>query len=196
MKKRIFMSLLAIMISGTMIGGVTMSWFTDAADPIVNEFTAGTVTIEADETIKPVLFMQQNWNPGDVAEKEYTITNTGSKSIYLRGVVTGKWYEPDGVTEFIPNPDEHVVTWTFYDSAAAAGWTQVGDTWYYNTPIKGTYTEPNVANRKAVLHLKIAFDGPTSGNQYQGKMFKLTAVFEAVQSSHNAVDEVWAGNPY
>lgn len=196
MKKRILLSLLTIMISGTMIGGATMSWFTDATDPIVNEFTAGTVVIEADETIEPVLFMQENWNPGDIAEKEYTITNIGTKSIYLRAVITGKWYEPDGVTEFIPNPAETVVTWSFFDTTVPQNWTQVGNTWYYNTPVKGTYTESNLGARVVTLHLKVSFDGPKSGNQYQGKIFKLTAVFESVQSSNGAVDEVWAGNPY
>ena len=196
MKKRILISLLTIMISGTLISGATMSWFTDATTPIVNEFTAGTVAISADETIKPVLFMQQNWNPGDVAEKEYTITNTGTKSIYLRAVITGKWYQPDGVTEFIPNPAEEVVTWAFHDSQPVQNWTRQGNTWYYNTPIKGTYTEPNLSARIVTLHLKVSFNGPKSGNQYQGKIFKLKAVFESVQSSNGAVKEVWAGSPY
>ncbi len=196
MKKKILMSLLTLVISGTLISGATMSWFTNATTPIVNEFTAGTVAIAADETIKPVLFMQENWNPGDVAEKEYTITNTGTKSIYLRAAITGKWYEKDGVTEFIPNPAEEVVTWTFFDSQSSQNWTRLGNTWYYKTPIKGTYTESNLDARKVTLHLKVSFNGPKSGNQYQGKVFKLTAVFESVQSSNGAVKEVWAGNPY
>lgn len=196
MKKRILMSLLTIVISGTMIGGATMSWFTDATTPIVNEFTAGTVVITADETIKPILFMQENWNPGDIAEKEYTITNTGTKGIYLRAIITGKWYEADGVTEFIPDPYEEVVTWSFHDSEPAQNWTRIGDTWYYNSSIKGTFTEPSLEARKVTLHLKVCFNGPKSGNQYEGKVFKLSAVFESVQSSNGAVDEVWAGNPY
>lgn len=194
MKKGILMSLLTIMISGALISGATMSWFTDATDPIVNEFTAGTVAIQADETIKPILFMQENWNPGDTAEKEYTITNTGTKGIYLRAIITGKWYENDGVTEFIPNPFEEVVTWNFFDSVQ--DWTRIGDTWYYNTPINGTYTEPNLDARKVTLHLKVSFNGPLSGNQFAGKVFKLKAVFESVQKSNSAVNEVWAGNPY
>lgn len=196
MKKKILMSLLVIMLSGSLIGGATMSWFTDSTEPIVNEFTAGTVVIEANETIEPELFMQKNWNPGDCAEKEYTIVNSGTKGIYLRGIITGQWYESDGETLFTPDPDEDVVTWTFHESVEEENWTRIGDTWYYNDPIAGTYTQEDIEERTVTLHLKVCFDGPTAGNQYQGKVFKLTATFESVQSSNQAVVEVWEDQPY
>ncbi len=196
MKKNIIMSVLIIAISATLIGGATMAWFTDAAEPIENQFTAGTVEIGADETIEPIDSMQENWNPGDVAEKEFTIINTGTKSIYLRATITGRWYENDGVTEFNPNPDEDVVTWTFFNDDAAANWTRVGNEWYYNAPIGGSYTVENALDRTVKLHLKVTLDGPSTGNQYQGKVFKLTTVFDAIQSSNGAVDDAWENNPY
>lgn len=195
MKRNIIVSILIIAVSATLIGGATMAWFTDVADPIENTFTAGTVEIDADETIYPNPDMVANWNPGDEAEKEFTIVNTGTKRIYLRGILTGQWYNQDG-TVFTPDPaDLEVVTWTFYDNETAANWTRVGDTWYYNEPINGTYTSQDAASRTVKLHLKVKLDGPTTGNQYQGKVFKLTTVFESIQSSNGAVD-TWAGHPY
>jgi formylglycine-generating enzyme required for sulfatase activity len=41
------------------------------------------------------------------------------------------------------------------------------------------------------LRLKICLNGSAAGNQYQGKVYKLTASYEAVQSSNNAAEDVW-----
>lgn len=196
MKKNIIVSIMVILMAGAMITGATYAWFTDSADPIVNEFTAGTVEISAEETVFPAQFMVENWNPGDCAEKEYTIINTGTKGVYIRAVITGSWFEPDGVTPFVPDPDEDVVTWDLQDAGNAADWTMVGDTLYYNEPVDGSYTEADEAARTIKLALKVCLDGAGTGNQYQGKVFKLTAQFEAVQKSNGAVDDVWPSNPY
>ena len=185
-----------VIIVVAMLGGSTYAWFTASAEVPDNEFTAGTVNISADREVGVGKIITSNWNPGDNNNVNLKVVNDGTKSIYLRAIITGKWYDADGVTEFIPNPAEEVVTWSFYDTTTPQNWTKVGDTWYYNEPIKGTYTESNLEARKVTLHLKICFNGPKSENQYQGKVFKLTAVFESVQSSNGAVDEVWAGNPY
>ena len=196
MKKNILISVMVIVIAAAMISGATYAWFTDSADPIVNEFTAGTVEISAEETLFPEQFMMENWNPGDCADKEYTIINTGTKSVYVRVVITGAWYEHDGVTPFTPDPDEGAVSYEITESVPAQNWTQVGDTLYYNDSVVGTYTNEDLAARTIKLALKVCFDGPLAGNQYQGKVFKLTAVFESVQSSNGAVKDVWPSNPY
>ena len=62
MKKNIMISIMVIIMAAAMISGATYAWFTDAADPVVNEFTAGTVEISAEETVFPAQFMVENWN--------------------------------------------------------------------------------------------------------------------------------------
>jgi alternate signal-mediated exported protein len=193
MKKNILVSILVIAFAVTAISGATLAWFTAEADPIVNEFTAGTVNISAEETVEPIDFMKENWNPGDCAEKEYTIINTGTKGIYVRVKLTGQWFENDRVTPFTPDPDESVVALSVEEGST---WTQVGDYWYFDSSVLGTYTEENIDARTIKLALNVCLDGPNTGNQYQGKVFKLTAEFEAIQSSNNAVHDVWEGNPF
>lgn len=194
MKKNILVSLLVIVMAAALVTGATYAWFTDAADPVVNEFTAGTVKISAEETVFPAQFMMENWNPGDCADKEYTIINTGTKGVFIRATITGAWYENDGITPFTPDPDESVVSYDFAETTP--NWTRVGDILYYNDPVVGTYTNENLEARTIKLALKVCFDGPLAGNQYQGKVYKFTAVFESVQSSNNAVADVWSSNPY
>ncbi|HBN84431.1 MAG TPA: hypothetical protein DDZ89_11355 [Clostridiales bacterium] len=196
MKRNIFISILIIAISASLIAGATMAWFTDATEPIENTFTAGTVEISANETKFPTPAMAENWNPGDEAEKEFTIINTGTKGIYLRATITGQWYNKDG-SIFVPNPtDKTVVTWTFYGDGAA--WTKDtlnDNTWYYNDPIAGTYSGATQEARTVKLNIKVKLAGAETDNQYQGKVFKLSTTFESIQSSNGAVD-TWTGNPY
>lgn len=196
MKKNIIAALFILILSVSIGAGTTLSWFSSSTEPIVNEFTAGTVRINVQETQTPEIFMTENWNPGDCGEKEYTIVNTGSKSIYLRGKFTGAWYESDGETAWTPTPDEDVVSFGFLDDQQGINWTVVGDYYYYNVPIEGTYTQNNEESRTVTLRMSICLDGPKTGNQYAGKVFKLTANFEGVQSSNDSVNDVWPNNPY
>lgn len=177
------------------ITGATLAWFTAESSPVTNEFTAGTVIITADETVSPPEHIVDNWNPGDCTEKEYTVINSGTKSIFMRVKLSGSWYNPDG-TPFNPEPDLDVVTWGFCDDRPDQPWIRDGNTWYYEHILPGTHSGATLEERQAVLCLKICLDGPKTDNQYQGKVFILSAVFEAVQSSHGAVDQVWPDNPY
>ncbi|UNC92979.1 CalY family protein [Candidatus Contubernalis alkaliaceticus] len=205
MKKKIISSLIMITLAAAAMSLGTMAWFTYESDSIANTFTAGTVLIQADETITPPAYMVENWNPGDCTEKEYTIINMGTKAAYIRAVITGSWYNQDG-TPFFPDPDLDVVYWGFCDldmgsqvsgeGNSAQGWIRDGNTWYYEHPLPGTYSGASETERQAVLCLRVCLDGLNTDNQYQGKVFKLSAVFQAVQSSNEAVNQVWPENPY
>ena len=195
-KKSVLLVILLTAVSAMTVAGATMAWFTDSAAPINNDFTAGVVEISAEETIFPPAEVMENWNPGDCTKKEYTIINTGAKTAYIRGIFTGKWYLSDGITEFLPDPDLGVVTWELHPEGSDNNWTKAGTAWYYNNPIPGTYTQADVTERQRTLTLKVCLNGNDTDNQYQGKVFKLFAVFNAVQSSNGAVNDVWPDNPY
>ena len=184
MSRRVFVSILIILLSMAAIGGGTLAWFTASTDPVENVFTAGTVAIQADEEIITGEDKMENWNPGDCAEKEFTIVNTGTKGIALRGLITTQWYEKvNGEwVEWTPTGDDAVkVTIAEGDT----DWSQGEDgNWYYAETIPGTYTEQDEAKRTVTLTLKVCLDGPKAGNQYQGKQFRLSAQFQAIQASH------------
>lgn len=187
--------ILTVTFSVVTVTGGTLAWFTDRADPLVNEFTAGTVIISAEETVTPPAAVMENWNPGDEANKEYTIINQGTKAIYVRGVITGKWYDRGGITLRDPQPEPDPVTWDIVPELSDPGWVKAGNMVVYTDPLPGTYTQEDEALRKVKVTIRVRLDGALTDNTFQGNVFKLTAVFEAVQGSHGAVDQVWPDLP-
>ncbi len=105
MDKRIFTSVLIILMALAAMGGATLAWFTAEVSIDNNVFTAGTVLIEADETVPTTPDFYDNWNPGDCSEKEFKITNAGTKDIYVRAKFTARW-EPKNLSELSPEDKE------------------------------------------------------------------------------------------
>jgi predicted ribosomally synthesized peptide with SipW-like signal peptide len=91
MKKNILVFALSVVVIVGLLSGATLAWFTATADPIVNEFVAGTVNIQADYATGFSKVMEENWNPGDCTDVDLEIINTGTKSIYLRARVEQRW---------------------------------------------------------------------------------------------------------
>jgi len=190
MNRKIFTSLLVIGMALAAIAGGTLAWFTFETEAIENVFTAGTVLIEADEEIISGADTMDNWNPGDCAVKEFTITNTGSKRIFIRtnalaGLV-GQWYEPGGEIPWIPTTpvDEEgnlidVVTIT----VLSEDWQRVGDYYYYQGII-----DPETS---VTLTIRVCLAGPLTDKSYQGKVYKMSTLFAAIQSSHDASGDAW-----
>lgn len=67
--------------------------------------------------------------------------------------------------------------------------------YYYVNYVPGTYNGTPLEDRTVNLSGKVCLDGPSTGNEYQGKVFTLTTKFEAVQSSNDAVEDVWPNRP-
>ena len=87
--------LLIVLIAGlaaALAGGYTMAYFTTKAVAPVNEFTAGTVLIEAGEVVTGDHDEILNWNPGKCTEVRYEITNQGSKCLFLRAKYEARWH--------------------------------------------------------------------------------------------------------
>lgn len=82
MSRKVLMIALVIGLAAALIGGSTMAWFTAKAE-VENEFTAGTVMIEAGSNVSGDVDIN-NWNPGDCTELKLDIQNIGSKKIRLR----------------------------------------------------------------------------------------------------------------
>ncbi|MDD2393122.1 MAG: TasA family protein [Eubacteriales bacterium] len=91
MRKNLLPVILSVVIAVSLIAGSTYAWFTAASEPIVNEFTAGTVEISAGYAAGFTKIMEENWNPGDCTETDLEIINEGTKSIYLRAKIEKRW---------------------------------------------------------------------------------------------------------
>ena len=198
MKKRwttrsVLWIVLLIAFSAVTVAGGTMAWFSAQVDPIENTFTAGTVEISAEETVSPPDSVKENWNPGDEAYKEYTITNIGTKCAYIRGEITGQWYLPGGIIPW--NPESNPVIWEIVPESSDPGWVKVGDKIVYNESLPGTYSKATLDERQVKVTIRVKLDGEGADNTFQGKVFKLKAVFEAVQCTNGAINEVWPEDP-
>jgi len=190
MKRKIALSMFVILVVLASSLGATLAWFTDQSDPIENIFTAGTVNIEADETVSTDdALKMENWNPGDCVDKVFTITNDGSKRVVLRtdasAVASGSWYteytDEENNTPWNPTPLEdgtEPVTVT-----ATGDWSQVGDHYYYEGIIE--------SGESVELTLRVCLNGPKLTNDYQGKIFVMRNSFYAIQSSNEASNDAW-----
>ncbi len=83
------------------------------------------------------------------------------------------------------------------DFTIGEGWKLGTDGyWYYMNAIPGTYSKTPLAGRTIWFNNKVHLNGLITGNEYQGKVFTMNVAFESVQSSHDAVHEVWPNSPY
>ena len=72
------------------VSGATYAWFTDNSNTLTNYFTAGTVIIDATETLNTDSSLAVV-APADCFEKQFVIENTGTKAIYVRALFEGYW---------------------------------------------------------------------------------------------------------
>ena len=92
LKRNLAAGVVLIMILALSVTGVTHAWFTGTSNTLVNIFNVGTVIIEASD-----ISVEDSGNgadiitPGEPLEKTYKITNTGTKSIYVRALFEGYW---------------------------------------------------------------------------------------------------------
>ena len=184
MRKNILTVAILVLAAVMVVGGSTLAWFTSNTDPIVNEFTAGTIRISAETTVSLPDTVIENWNPGDCAIEEFTIYNEGTKCVKLSAVFEGQWYYEDGTT-ILDHPvhglENYVVEWEVFPEGQ--GWTKEGNTWYYEHGLQGSYSgEPGYAT----LRLRICLSGTETDNYYQGKVFKLTKTFYGSQCTNGA----------
>jgi len=190
----------ALVLAALLVVGGTMAWFTAAADPVPNKFTAGTVKIvlhdvQTGENGEEIPFPDEgigNVNPGDEYEKIVYVENTGSKAVYVRVKLTPGWKDDEGNSLALEVGTPAVPMATF--PIVGDKWVLHTDGWYY-------YTEPlagagdNVANA-VTTHLieKVKFAGAEMTNDYQGATFTLKVEAEAVQASHKAYKDEWGSD--
>lgn len=178
MKRSVLVGILLLSLAALLAAG-TWAWFTHMADPVVNEFTAGTVDIDINEH---GFVNIENWNPGATTDKKVSVKILGSKCIYVRVSITPVWGYLDGET-FVAEPglpvDNVILNWNKDDWVYADGW------YYYKEILC-----PGDDNETSLLLRSVTLGGST-GNEYQGKVLRIVVNAEAVQASHDAYKDAW-----
>ena len=99
MKSRIFMSMLVIALAAALVGGATMSLFTDVKETEDFQYTAGTVIITPSELTHVIDFGSiENMAPGDKVYGSFTVKNEGSLDIWftVEAITGGDLFDEDG----------------------------------------------------------------------------------------------------
>ncbi len=173
MKKKRFMLGSAIMLAVLLIAGGTFAWFTANADPVVNEFTAGTIKMNLVDAFCEATSV----NPGDCYNKVVFVENEGTKRMFVRIKLTPAF--PN-----MPNADLDLVKFEILN-----GWVLHTDGYYYYPyEVAPGADTPNIIKR-------VCFDGPGMGNEYQGSYFTLTVESEAIQVTNDAAAAEWGIDP-
>lgn len=175
MEKKNLMLGSAILLIVLLVAGGTFAWFTATTGDVTNTFTAGTVSIEVEETFDETA--AQNVNPGDSYTKEVKIKNTGSKKVFVR-------------LKLVAAFDNPLLDISVVDYPILNGWILHTDGYYYYP------FEVAVGGETPNIIETVSFDGPTMGNIYQGEGFTLTVSdIEAIQVTHGAAYDEWLVNP-
>ena len=196
--------------------GATMAWFTAEADPIENVFQAGTVLIEAEETEVRGGNLE-NVNPGDCFEKEFEITNTGTKNIVVRvnpHSVESEWefdlvhlYDNWEMLGFLDeygdkpaNMDESDSDWNDFldalenldDPIKAISEYGPEDLWDLGDDGYFYYIgDPIESDGTVTFWFEVCFEGEEMSNEFQGATYRMWTSFEAIQASNNAPNDHW-----
>jgi len=218
MKKKMFVSMLVILVAIVAAVGGTLAWFTDTAEITPNVFTAGTLRIKANDVFTHN-FDQSPWNPGDCTDKAVSLELTGSKRAFVRMKITETWTKKyvvgsDGyvikdpatglpqelspaVSVYYHNLNEQAphVSWQGYDPDE---WQNLNGWLYY---VGMLYPNPIVDDgQKKIIGIlsEVCFyetndngEKIIPGNEYQGAVYTIDADFEAIQVTHEAAFDEW-----
>jgi hypothetical protein len=150
----------------------TYAWFVSTSDE-ESSLTAGSVAVTMDNT----LTASGNVLPGEAISGNVSITNSSDVDIYLRmkvEVTTVDFYENDDTFDDV------------FSMTLSSDWVKIGD-WYYR---KGLVTS---GTGFSDILSSFTIKG-TVGNEYQGKIFDVNAVAEAIQGTSAALDGIWILN--
>lgn len=161
-----------------------------------------------------------NWNPGDCTEKNITLKVIGSKKVYIKADFIETWedlkavnadgyvlYDLSGsATLADPSSSTHKgpgnststanpIEWkvkkddgTLVDFLAAGEWFfhSATESWYYMG-----YLEPGATSSSTVIISQVCLLGTEAKNQFQKAKYTLNMDFDAIQTTHEAVFEMW-----
>lgn len=152
--------------------GMTIAWFIDSTDSIVNTFVPGKVAFNIEE----------NFSNGDEVKKDVKFKNTGNIDAYIRVALVPIWRDNDGEGTGLTADGTYLIDWP-YDFNT--NWFKGDDGYYYcKTPIKpGEYSPVLVAECSVASGLN---------EEYSGKSFELQVITSATQAKNTAAaEEVW-----
>lgn len=155
------------MIAGV-VGG-TVAYLVAGTDPLINNFDLAEVSCSVEEDFNGKI------------KKDVKIQNTSNIPAYIRAKVVVTWQDESGnVYGQAPTSEDYTIQYN------GEVWQQVGDYWYYNTPVKPKEFTPVLINSCS----------PIADQTPEGYHLSVEILAEAIQSEpHNeslsAIKDAW-----
>lgn len=159
------------MIAGV-VGG-TVAYLVADTEPLTNNFDLAEVSCRVEEKFKNQI------------KENVQIQNTGDIPAYIRAKVVVTWQDESGnVYGKAPTSEDYTIQYN------GEVWQQVGDYWYYNTPVKPKELTPVLINSCS----------PIADQTPEGYHLSVEILAEAIQSEpHNeslsAIKDAWNHDP-
>ena len=187
MKKKILTLGLVAALSATAAIGGTLAYFTDTADA-TNTFTVGNVEIELTEpkwteAVKNTDGKMENVYPGQILDKDPTVTNNGKNSCFVRVSVSNlDQFEDEGMIAYLTGDEK---------GKLGDNWVKEGDYFYYTKELAASEaTSPlfqkieiptGLTNGKEDRYSKVAKDIVVNAEAVQSQGFTGTITAESLE---------------
>jgi predicted ribosomally synthesized peptide with SipW-like signal peptide len=146
--------------------GTTAAYFNASASSPDNVFTTGSLSVALSENTGLVW---DDWQPGETKELSFTITNTGSMPIYVKGRFDGSWDANELSSSVISLAKIEYWYESVWYSLGQTPWG-IGEEFFYSP----TGTEADltmlVGGETTQFKVIVKFD-PEAGNEYQNHIF-------------------------
>lgn len=164
--------LILVMILVLSTVGMTIAWFIDSTDSIVNTFVPGKVAFNIEE----------NFSNGDDVKEDVKFKNAGNIDAYIRVALVPIWRDAEGKGTALTADGTYLIDWP---DDFNSNWFRGDDGYYYcKTPIEpGEYSSVLIDECKVVSGLS---------EEYSGKTFEMQVITSATQAEDTAAaEEVW-----
>ena len=160
--------------------GATVAYFSGGAQSSVNVFTTGTMAVEINQegpvAVSDVL-------PGSIYPISFTVTNTGTNPIFLKGYLQGEWSDSELSSQMLS-----VIGISVANGSTPYSLTQFGEalgTEFLVTADDQIGMLELMPGQSEEITLTVAFS-EAMDNQYQGKEMSLALHLAAKQSQPGA----------
>ncbi len=176
MKRKLFSSVVILLVAVFSMSGGVVAWFTDNTTTDIQKFVVGTLKISSPELISET----GEWKAGQSVRLTYEIENTGDQDVYLRAKPAAEYIGPE--------TSGAAFTVTSVDTGSGNEWiTEDSEYWYYGqtAPVSFVPGPPSVT---------VTFEVTMAADASGRVSFSLET--EAIQASSNSLQKQWLDNPW
>lgn len=198
MKRKVLLSVLALVVTIAMVAGISFAYFSDTETSNGNTFTAGTLDLKINgDDVNVVAFNVTNMSPGNQPKRSYVLENAGSLSgkLNITSIAVGNFengiIEPEASAGDVTDPLGElgdVVNIRLVVDYGGDGWISTGDVTLYNGKVSAMpgsiiFNEAMSAGGTVNILALLDWWSTPDDNKAQGDSMTIDLTFELTQNS-------------